>query len=408
MSKRKSYFSSIDLYLAASFFIVMFVGNASIGGIPLNIFLPVLLIIFSSHFRANISQLVVVIFSAFIFLVYAIKVNVTYSVLYPLWIINFFLGYFYILIFNSRINKYPNSLLKVQFQICLVLLVVFSLGITSSTLGDNEQGRAVFIFGPNMLYRVIGFLSGICAGYLFYNNRLPEGLLVAVLSLALLTQTGSRGAMLLMPMLLLLWSHAYYKRFSLWKASAAAFVVIVSLGLIGTQIDFFAHRVLNFSTFLVDESSTYVDVYSRWKPYVYLLQEPDRFSLIGIEYQSWLDLFYSVGYFYPHSLLLELLMFYGVFGVVMCIYTIFKVMRIMGVLFSGVFTPAHLLYYSVITSGIGVLFSGDMGDNGAFLGMLIAMSSRVVQQQVNRRVIPPINNEVKSRIFSYTKRRRST
>ena len=383
MSKVKSYFSSTDLYLAASFFIVMFVGNASIGGIPLNILLPVLILIFFSHFRANISQLVVVIFSMFIFLFYAIKINVSYSMFYPLWIINFFLGYFYIRIFNSRISKCPSSLLRVQFHICLVVLVLFSLGVAYSILGYNEQGRAVFIFGPNMLYRVIGFLSGICAGYLFYNNRRSEGVLVAVLSLILLTQTGSRAAVLLVPMLLLLWAHAYYKKLSFSKLSSMIFVVIVSLVLIGTQIDIAEYRILRFSLLSVDETTTYVDAYSRWRPYLYLLQEPDRFSLIGIEYQPWLDLFYSDGYRYPHSLLLELIMFYGAFGVVMCLYVIFKVIKIVGVLFSGVFTPAHLLYYSIITSGIGVLFSGDMGDNGAFLGMLIAMSSRVVQQQEN-------------------------
>lgn len=383
MSKVKSYLSSTDLYLAASFLIVMFVGNASIGGIPLNILLPVLILIFFSHFRAKISQLVVVIFSMFIFLFYAIKINVSYSVFYPLWIINFFLGYFYIRIFNSRISKCPRSLLRVQFHICLVVLVLFSLGIAYSILGYNEYGRAIFIFGPNMLYRVIGFLSGICAGYLFYNNRRSEGLLVAVLSLILLTQTGSRAAVLLVPMLLLLWAHAYYKKLSLSKLSTMIFVVIVSLVLIGTQIDISEYRFLMFSSLSVDESKTYVDAYSRWRPYLYLLQEPDRLSLIGIEYQPWLDLFYSDGYIYPHSLLLELIMFYGAFGVVMCLYVIFKVINIVRVLFSGVFTRAHLLYYSIITSGIGVLFSGDMGDNGAFLGMLIAMSSRVVQQQEN-------------------------
>jgi hypothetical protein len=326
----------------------------------------------------------VVIFSVFIFLFYAIKVNVSYSVFYPLWVINFFLGYFYIRIFNSRINRYPNTLLIAQFRICLALLVLFLVGInTYSMLGYSEEGRALFIFGPNMLYRVIGFLSGICAGYLFYNDRRPEGLLVAVLSLALLAQTGSRGAILLVPMLLLLWTHAINKELSFSRISTTVFVVIVSLVLIGTQIDLFAYRFLNFSLFSVDESATYVDVYSRWKPYIYLLRESDRFSLIGIEYQPWLDLFYSDGYIYPHSLVLELIMFYGTFGVVMCLYAIFKVIKIMKVLVSGLFTPAHLLYYSVITSGIGVLFSGDMGDNGALLGMLIAMSSRVAQQQVN-------------------------
>lgn len=382
MTKGKPYSLSINFCLAASFFIVMFVGNASFGATPLNIFLPVLILIFSLHFRANVIQLFVVIFSAIIFLIYAIKVNVSYSALYPLWIINFCLGYYYILLFNSRINKYPNSLLRVLFQICFVLLVIFSLGITSSILGGNEQGRAVFIFGPNMLYRVIGFLSGVCSGYLLYNNRLPEGLLVAVFSLALLTQTGSRGAMLLIPILLLLWSHAYYKKLSFSKINTMGFVVIVSLALIGTQIDFSKFRVLNFSFFSFEESSNYSEVYSRWRPYLYLLTEDDRFSLIGIEYQTWLDLFYSPGFSYPHNLLLELIMFYGIFGLIFAGYTIFKVTKLMRALISSSVTPAHILYYSIIISSIGSLVSGDMGDNGAFLGMLIAMSSKILNPQI--------------------------
>ena len=145
MNKGKTYFLSTDFCLGLSLIIVMFVGNASFGWIPLNIFLPILIPIFSSYFRANFIQLSVVIFSTVIFLVYSIKINVSYYPLYPLWTISFFLGYFYILIFNSRINRYPNKVFRILFQICLVLLVIFSFGITSPLFGDNEGGRAVFI-----------------------------------------------------------------------------------------------------------------------------------------------------------------------------------------------------------------------------------------------------------------------
>ena len=388
MSKAKSYFSIIDLSLAASFFIVMFIGNATLGPIPLNIFLLILILIFAPYFRANIIQLVVVIFSVYIFLLYAINVKISYSMFYPLWVINFFLGYFYIRIFNSRINRYPNSLLRAQFQICLALLLLFSIGIiTYSMLGYSEEGRAFFIFGPNMLYRVLGFLSGICAGFLFFNGRRSQGFLLAALCLAILVQTGSRGAIFLMPILFLLWTHAHYKRLLFSNISSAVFVVIISIILIGTLTDIFAYRVINLSILSVDDSSSYLDSYSRWRPYLYLLQEPDRFSLIGINHQTYLDLFYSDGHIYPHSLLLELIMFYGSFGVVMCVYIIFKVSKLMRVMLTSEFTPGHLLYFSIFTSGIGVLFSGDMGDNGALLGMIIAMSDRVLRQNQNSKKV---------------------
>ena len=357
----------------------MFVGNSSISGIPLNILLPILIVILSSHFSANITQLIMVISSTFIFLIYAIKLNLNYSAFYPLWIISFFLGYFYIRVFNLRINKHPNSLLKAQFLICLALLVIFSLGITSSIIGYSETGRAEFIFGSNMLYRIIGFLSGICAGYLLYNNRLPEGIFVALISLALLIMTGSRAALLLLPLLFLLWCHASFKKLLFSKLSITVFVIVVLLVLIGTQIDFAVFRIFNFSSFSLDESLGYEESYVRWQPYLYLLLEDDRFSLIGMDYQTWIDLFHHPYFLYPHSILLELLMFYGIFGLIFSGYIIFKVTRIMRALMFSSFTSAHITYYAIIVSSIGSLFSGDMGDNGVFLGMFIGMSPNIVQ-----------------------------
>ena len=45
-------------------------------------------------------------------------------------------------------------------------------------------------------------------------------------------------------------------------------------------------------------------------------------------------------------------------------------------------TPLHILYYSLIASGLGAFLSGDMGDNAAFLGTLLAMSSSEFKEKI--------------------------
>jgi hypothetical protein len=98
---------------------------------------------------------------------------------------------------------------------------------------------------------------------------------------------------------------------------------------------------------------------------------------------DWKVYFYDVGFKYPHSLILELVMFYGAFGVFFSIFLVYKSFSIVRALLLSVVSPAHIFYYSFFAYGTGALVSGDMGDNGVFMGIVIAMSTKKLKIQSN-------------------------
>ena len=117
----------MDIIFSGFIFIAIFVGNATIFNFPLNIILPVLALFFVSQFQASIKQIFFVIFSTFIFLIYAVNLNVDYNPFYSLWIISYIVGYFTVIVLNFRINTRSDATLDAMFYVCgfLLLFLVF-------------------------------------------------------------------------------------------------------------------------------------------------------------------------------------------------------------------------------------------------------------------------------------------
>lgn len=368
----------MDIIFSGFIFIAIFVGNATIFNFPLNIILPVLALFFVSQFQASIKQIFFVIFSTFIFLIYAVNLNVDYNPFYSLWIISYIVGYFTVIVLNFRINTRSDATLDAMFYVCGFLLLFFSIPMLTGSGGD----RAGFLFGPNMLYRIVAFLGATVAGYLFFTNRTSLALFVSVFCCYVILLTGSRGGVLPMAILVVSWLHCHFKLFSsktlLYASLFLGFLVLIS-GLVNFQV----YRSFNFSAMGLDPNSSYIDAYIRLRPYLFFLYEPDRFSMIGIDYQTWMVYFNDVGFKYPHSLILELVMFYGAFGVFFSIYLVYKIFSVIRAMLLSVVSPAHIFYYSFFAYGIGTLLSGDMGDNGVFMGIVIAMSTKKLKIQSN-------------------------
>ena len=352
---------------------MVFVGNATISNFPLNIFLPVLALFFISQFQASIKQFIFAIFFTFIFFIYAVNLNVDYNPLYSLWVISFIVSYFAVIVLNFRINIRSDATLNAMFYVCGFLLLFFSIPMLTGSGSGGD--RAAFLFGPNMLYRIVAFLGATVAGYLFFTNRTSLAVFVSVFCFYLLLLTGSRGGLLSMAILVLSLLHCHFKSFS-FKTLLYVPVFVVFLALISGLVNFEAYRSFNFSAMGLDRNSSYIDAYVRLRPYLYFLYEPDRFSMIGIDYKTWLDHFYIPGFSYPHSLILELVMFYGFFGVCFSIYLLYKIFSVFRAMLISVVSPAHIFYYSFFAFGMGTFLSGDMGDNGAFMGIVVAMCTK--------------------------------
>ena len=362
--------SLADLAFVGLLFIVVFTGNAKIFGFPLNVLLPICALLFAPQVRTHAKGWLISIVSASIFFIYAFRLDVAYDAFYPLWIINFIVCYLIVITINERLHKRTEQTLHAAFYVYLVLLMMFA----TPMILDGDEGRSSFIFGPNILYRVIGFFAIIVVGYLVYKEQVLLAVPMSLLCFYLLLLTGSRGSLLPLVVLVVVFLHCRFKRFSFRSLLYGSIIAASTVVLVGT-IDFQSYRAFSFDTLMVDGDLDYHEAYIRYRPYIYMLNEPDRLSMIGIDYQKWLLLFHSEGFLYPHSLILDLIMFYGIFGVVFLAYLITKVVVVLRVMLSTTISPIHIFYYAFFASGAGTLVSGDMGDNGAFMGIIMGMSA---------------------------------
>ena len=368
----------MDIYFSVFILVAMFVGDATLGKLPLNVLLPIMTIVFASQFRANYKQIIFVLMSAFILSIYSFNLGIDYNQYYSLWIISFLVCYLTVTVLNVRLKARADRTLTVMFFVCLFLLLIFGILMIFS----NVNGRSVVVFGPNMLYRIVAFLSVVVAGYLFFTNRAILALLASLFCLYLLLLTGSRGGVVTMPILMFAWFHCHVKLLSrkmLIYGVLLCILVMLFAGLVNVD----GLRSFNFSAVKLDQNPSYADAYIRLRPYLYFLYEADRFSMIGIEYQTWIDTFHTPGFRYPHSLILELIMFYGVFGILFSFFLGIKVISVITTSLQNAATPTHIFYYSFFASGMGALLSGDMGDNAAYMGIVIAMSVKMLQAQTH-------------------------
>ena len=372
--------ASTDFYVAAGLIFALFLGNASFGGFPLIVLFSLCSLVFIPLYRPRIFKAIFIAVVAAIFLLYSIRANISYDKTYPLWVLSFFLGYFYTTLANSRMLYSHNSFSRMLFRAAFIALVIFAVGCSVDFILTSGQ-RSSFIFGPNMLYRVFGCLSGLVAGYLFLDGRKLSGLIVMILAVIFLVITGSRAALFIIAALLFVWVHAHTKIISFRRYMPFLIVLIVSGSLFFALVDVGNTRLLGYSHFVLEEGTSYSEGYIRWRPYLYFLFEPDRFSLIGIDYAVFFRLFGADGFLYPHNVFLELVMFYGFFGIFVSLYFIIKLYKLVRRLSTTICTRVHILYYSIIISSIGTLFSGDLGDNGVYLGAVMAMSNNVFIQR---------------------------
>jgi hypothetical protein len=363
------FFTRKTYWLSLSLFFVLFIGDSLLFGFPLILAALLLVLIFALDIKLSFTQISFLLITVSIFIYQAIALEETRNPLYPLWILSFLLSFIFSTTIIRKLELEPYSTLQMMAYALIPILLLFSIGILFNF--NEAEARSLFIFGPNMLYRVIGFLMAIGGGYLFYKGDRFAALSLSFLSYYVLLLTGSRASIFVILVTLLLFLHLYQRKISFLNFSLMATLISVPFFLLNIDLIGFS-RVFNYQS--IDfATSDYVDAYSRFRPFLYFIFETDRLSIIGITHEEFLDLFYTTGYYYPHNMFLELIIYYGWFGVLVTSIILYKLFQIGWNISRNAINPYIIFCYSLVILFFGTMFSGDMGDNGAVLGALFAI-----------------------------------
>ena len=362
-----SFLLSRTYWLSLAFFLVLFIGNANIFGFPLILLALSLPIFFALEIKLSFIQLLFILILTSIFTYKSFNLEEVYNPFYPLWVISFFLAFLFTNAIIDKLREYPLETLRMMAFAFIPILLIFLLGIFLSQVDE----RALFIFGPNMLYRVVGFFLAIGGGYLFFKGMRFSALILSLLSYYILILIGSRGGLVVMLITLLLFFHIYNKRITFFNLSLGAALLSFPIFFLNIDLSFF--RIFNFQSFGAIEDTDYVGAYSRLRPFLFLLFEQDRFSIIGITHEEFLNIFSIPGYLYPHNMFLELAIYFGWLGVFIALITLYKIIELFLLTLKARTNPFVIFCYSLLVLFLGTMFSGDMGDNGAILGAIFAV-----------------------------------
>ena len=235
--------------------------------------------------------------------------------------------------------------------------------------GHIEDGRLSSFFGPNMLYRILGFLYAFSIfQYIELTGRkkIITGL-ISIFALVSSLATGSTGAFITVTLL----SFAALYRFSI-KAFiltiTASIFLIFSIEIMDTNFNLYIN---DFPTFLSRiffklQTETISDR-SIGLHKIFSLQP----NLLGYNHDD-LNSIWTDGYQYPHNIYAELYVFYGYTGIIATTILTYTLIRSIPFIVSG---NAFELVFLVMF--IGSTLSGDLSDNFG----LIALSSIIMMRR---------------------------
>ena len=349
-------YNEIDL---RSFFIVFisFVGNAQINGFDLVLFVltpAFLLLFFKAHWSISRKGALVFALLISLFSVIALQaalINAPYFDGYYLWPLKAILVSI-IVSFGGKM-KWPilNSI--------ALGLVCFALFL----IGDYEGGRFSSVFGPNMLYRIFGFLMlfSLANNMKNMDNHSGRHLFTPLLLIAFGAFgsfiTGSSGALVIIALTTLIF---------LYQLKNTLLLVIVMLTIV-LCVTFFTFpgsdfswvRLSSFERIIYKLSNLAVD--ARLSGWIEILSDP--ISVFGRSHQYYNHL-WNFGYSYPHNVFVELYAFFGISGALSIILILYACIVSLPLAFRG--DTLSILFLVLL---FGALFSGDLSDNYGVLGL---------------------------------------
>lgn len=282
---------------------------------------------------------------------------------YWLWAIKAYIGFYLIFFFNGLNWSEVSTTLLLFFAI--ILLVI----------GDVVDGRFYSIFGPNMLYRFFTLLA-LLGAYAISSSDKKLGFNIGCVLLGCfgVIITGSVGGIISLAGGLIL---ILLVRFSL--------ISFISGIILGALLFWFIANFVDYESISVIGRllSKLIDISAESRYYMWGELADKDFKIFGYSYNELNDA-WEYSFAYPHNIFLELVLFYGFAGMVVCIGLIISLCSAWR--YSARRPEIGLIYYVLVS---GSLLSGDLSDNyGAvalamvFLGFLLT---------------PPRNHEVAGR-----------
>lgn len=352
-------------------FILFFSGNGVIS-----VFFPVILLAYVFLFfmiikrrgRISVTRKNIYFLLALIFVFFYLSPFLNYRLDYFLWVLNTIVCYFVLeLIYKDYQDDKLNALYV--YVIFSLLFFVFFIGISMS-----NSDRASFIFGPNILYRV----SSVCFFsllFLLYKNKFFIKLILLILFSAILLFTllkiGSRGGVILSALVLFVGYMFLFGR----DFNRTLISICLLLGLttyVFANFDYLL-KLLNDSgrlfQFNIDQSES---LRLRVQPWYELLSTSFFLEYpIGMSYEEFFSKYGAPGFEYPHNLLLELMLFFGVPGLLFSIFLTIRFMKILKMLSSFNFNFSDFFVLTTVVVFLGSQFSGDLTDNYITISLLI-------------------------------------
>lgn len=343
-----------------------FIGNAQISGIPLGLIIiaAALTLQIKRPWKININSIPFLLIFTFLLLIAAIRspgIGIPYFDDYWIWPIQTLLIALLIIVGGPLFWPMGNMLAFIIF--CIFIFLV----------GGIVDGRFYSIFGPNMLYRIFGFMflfslvpsddtQGGARFFLILSGGF--GLLATLL-------TGSVGGLVVVAIGLATVAWRISKKLAIFSGIVAIYYLFTNGLLTGSAattsnspvlLGRLAHKLANLH--LNDRIFGWRDIVSR----------PP--TLFGYDYVEFSDLWFS-GYKYPHNLFVELYGFYGVIGFLIAVLVVVAVFKSVPRLIDG-----DILSIAFIVLALGSMLSGDLTDNFGVIGLAGGILLRPQFQQI--------------------------
>lgn len=359
--------------------LIAFIGNAQVMGIDLvlMIFGAALFTQFSGGPKTSrIGPSLLLLFTAALLIAgfRAGSIGIPYFDAYSLWPIKALC--LMLLIATGKDLTWPMGNMIALAFICVALVGV----------GQMQDGRLVSVFGPNMLYRVFGFLMifGVMLYPLRHGKEKLLMLVFAAFGLFASLLTGSSGAILTIAAVMALVALRFSRKLSILLGIGCIYLVL-SLGPLAGAGEPAFDGLTSFNRLAY--KLTTLEASSRVVGWGDILSQP--FAPLGYDHADFWYL-WSFGYQYPHNLFIELFGFYGLVGLVLALAVFVAVAKAIPKVVQG-----DILSMTLIVLAIGSMLSGDLSDNFGVIGLACGLLIRTPLKRMQSRQGSPSNGSAK-------------
>ncbi len=327
--------------------LIAFAGNAQIAGISVGFTLiaATFLLQLNGHWKIRRDAVIPLLFLVGLLFVTAIRspgIGIPHYDSYWLWPIQGLLLSLLLVLGGGL--RWPVGNMIAFSVMCFVIFA----------MGGLIDGRYYSVFGPNMLYRVFGFMFLFSLVFYFEQKGRARLLLVgfSIFGLFATLLTGSIGALAIIAIGLASLGWRVSKSLTL-AVSAVASYWIIATGFLTGSFTATASSPVFVSRLAYKLGNLHLDdrLFGWWS----IISEPP--SLFGYNYEDFSHLWFF-GYQYPHNMFVELYGFYGMFGLVLVVF----------VSIAALLSARRLIYGDVssmvfVVLTLGAMFSGDLSDN---------------------------------------------